>query len=158
MKRLQTYLQFHAFGSCQLLLVNISTSKSSAPSRFYNNRQHKVQDSQFGWGMTSQLSHRGRLPSWNRPGLCRKSGADVRKLAKDQLPSISRSAASGAGEDDEFQAKSKELAKVVQLEKNILFLKQQHHETLGQLHKEIERLRTENRGRLCDFNLQHSQS
>lgn len=101
--------------------------------------------------MTSQLSHRGRLPSWNRPGLCRKSGADVRKLARDQLPPIalqtsttSAPAGPGVGKD-EAQANSIALARIVQVEKNILFLKQQHHDTLEQLHKEIEWLRNENR-------------
>lgn len=101
--------------------------------------------------MSSQLSHRGRLPSWNRPGLCKRSGADVRKLPRDKLPPISLqttdSSALGAGKGEEFfQANSKALATIVQLEKNLLFLKQQHHETLEQLHKEIERLRNENRG------------
>lgn len=93
--------------------------------------------------MTSQLSsHRGRLPSWNRPGLSLKSGADVRKLTRDQLPPI----ALQTGHD---VAGSKSLARIVQLEKNVMFLKQQHHETLGHLHKEIERLRNENRGVKC---------
>lgn len=92
--------------------------------------------------MTSQLSFRGRLPSWNRPGLCRRSGTDVRKLAKDQLPSISLPT-DGEGKDI---INSKELVRINQLEKNVLFLRQQHHETLDQLHKEIERLKNENRG------------
>lgn len=91
--------------------------------------------------MTSQLSRRGNLPSWNRPGLCRRVGADVRKLARDQLSPISLQ--TSAGKD---QATSKELARIVQLEKNILFLKQQHQETLEQLHKEVEKVRNENRG------------
>lgn len=96
------------------------------------------------------LSHKGRLPSWNRPELCRRSGTDVRKLARDLLPPLavqSGGAASGGGEEEGlFQANSKALATIVKLEKNVLFLKQQHHETLGQLHKEIESLRSENRG------------
>lgn len=96
--------------------------------------------------MASQLSHRGRLPSWNRPGLCRRSGTDVRKLARDQLPPISQQPSPGDGEM--FQANSKALATIVQLEKNMIFLKQQHHDTLQQLHKEIEGLRSENRGKL----------
>lgn len=97
--------------------------------------------------MTSQqLSHRGRLPSWHRPGLCRRSGTEVRKLARDQLtPEISQSD-SAAKQNETFQSNSRELARIVQLEKNILFLKKQHDETLGELHKEVERLRAENRG------------
>lgn len=98
------------------------------------------------------LSHRGRLPSWNRPGLCKRSGTDVRKLARDQLPQLALQASDAGceGEEEEglFQANSKALATIVQLEKNVLFLNQQHHETLEQLHKEIERLRSENRGTL----------
>ena len=90
--------------------------------------------------MTSQLSRQGRLPTWNRPGLCRKSGADVRKLARDQSTPISLQSSA------KDQATSKELSRVVQLEKNVLFLKQQHQETLEQLHREVEKLRSENRG------------
>ena len=36
--------------------------------------------------------------------------------------------------------------KVLQLEKNMTFLRQQHRETLQQLHREIERLKKDNRG------------
>jgi copper oxidase (laccase) domain-containing protein len=97
--------------------------------------------------MASQLSHGGRLPSWNRPGLCRRSGADVRKLSRDQLPPIPlQTSTSGVADKEVFQTNSKALATIVQLEKNIIFLKQQHQETLEQLHKEIETLRNENRG------------
>ena len=97
--------------------------------------------------MTSQLSHRGRLPAWNRPGLCRRSGTEVRNLARDQLSPVSLSTDSETTKEKEVcQSNSRELARVVQLEKNIIFLKQQHNEVLGELHKEVERLRIENRG------------
>ena len=38
--------------------------------------------------------------------------------------------------------------RVAQLERSIVFLKQQHVETLQQLHSETERLKRENRGQL----------
>lgn len=111
--------------------------------RCYNNKG----EGSYSYGliclMASQLSHRSKLPSWNRPGLCRKSGTDVRRLTRDQLsplpPVISDSTHDG-GEEGGTSSRA------VQLEKNILFLNQQHQETLKQLHKEIERLKNENRG------------
>lgn len=36
--------------------------------------------------------------------------------------------------------------KVNKLERNVAFLRQQHSDTLGQLHIELERLKKENRG------------
>ena len=41
-----------------------------------------------------------------------------------------------------------ERVRVAQLERSIVFLKQQHVETLQQLHSETERLKRENRGQL----------
>ena len=96
--------------------------------------------------MAGQLSHRGCLPSWNRPGLSRRSGTDVRKLVRDQLPTVSSTAASSG--EGEGVANFQHTNRIVQLEKNILFLKQQHHDTLEQLHKEIEWLKKENKGML----------
>ncbi len=72
----------------------------------------------------------------------------MRKLARDQLSPVSQqSTDSEAKQMEVCQSNSRELARVVQLEKNIIFLKQQQDETLCELHKEIERLRTENRGK-----------
>ncbi len=36
--------------------------------------------------------------------------------------------------------------RILQLEKNVLFMREQHKDTLSQLHTEIERLKNENRG------------
>ncbi len=111
----------------------------SSHSSYNNNRNKYIHK-----GMASQLSQRGRLPSWNRPGLCRRSGTDVRKLSRDQLSPVFSTSADGgteSGGEGDYHA-----TRVVQLEKNILFLKQQHNETLEQLHSEIERLKKENRG------------
>ncbi len=38
---------------------------------------------------------------------------------------------------------------LLHLEKNMLFMREQHKETLSQLHREIERLKNENRGIVC---------
>ncbi len=74
-------------------------------------------------------------PSWRRPGLAHKNSL---------RGTLSR--------DDPVQ-ESSELSNAAQrlchLEKNLLFLREQHKETLEQLHKEIERLKMENRGILC---------
>ena len=75
-------------------------------------------------------SPRRQLPSWSRPGLSRRP-LNVGTLVRDAPPA-------------EFEANKHD--RVQQLEKNLIFLKQQHHETLRQLHEEIERLKNENRG------------
>lgn len=101
--------------------------------------------------MASQFvsSSRSHLPAWNRTGLCRKSGTDVRKLARDGLSPV-------IGSTEQLQCTSGSTLKgrVVQLEKNMLFLKQQHHDTLEHLHKEIEKLKRVNRG-MKTANIQH---
>lgn len=97
---------------------------------------------------------RGELPSWSRPGFTRRA-PDVRRLKRDQfieqLSQENRDALDESGTSDKMEsARGAEAggyqSKIVQLEKNIEFLKQQHRDTLQQLHKEIERLKTENRG------------
>lgn len=92
--------------------------------------------------------HRTQLPGWTRPALCRIEG--VKTLSRDKLPPGRSSQVSvmgvratgserGGTEVDMHQ-------KVLQLEKNMAFLRQQHKDTLQQLHREIERLKKDNRG------------
>ena len=72
----------------------------------------------------------------------------MRRLARDQLSPVLKSTDSEASRHDEVsQSNARELARTVQLEKNILFLNKQHEDILGELHKEIEKLRIENRGK-----------
>lgn len=51
-----------------------------------------------------------------------------------------------AANSTQFDGVQEPPSRIEQLEKNIIFLKQQHRETLQQLHEEIERLKNENRG------------
>ena len=89
----------------------------------------------------------GRLPSWKRPGLPKKSSI-VGTLVRDK--SLSPSHVGGSFDSIGSVCEGSEgggvQQRIFQLEKNILFLKQQHRDTLQQLHKEIERLKIENRG------------
>jgi len=87
---------------------------------------------------------RNHLPAWNRTGLCRKPQKEVRKLSRDRLPPIV-----------DLEERSEEVSsalvtmlrnKVMQLEKSVGFLKKQHQDTLGMLHKEVEQLKLLNRG------------
>ncbi len=70
-------------------------------------------------------------PSWRRPGLAHKT--ILRGTLSQDPVQVSNEASNAAH-------------RIRHLEKNVLFLREQHTETLQQLHKEIERLKTENRG------------
>ena len=72
-------------------------------------------------------------PSWKRPGLT-KTATLVGTLSQDRADHEGDTELSGARQ------------RILQLEKNVLFLREQHRDTLEQLHKEVERLRAENRG------------
>ena len=72
-------------------------------------------------------------PSWKRPGLT-KAATLVGTLSKDAVYHEDTTQLSGARQ------------RILQLEKNVLFLRERHRDTLEQLHKEIERLKAENRG------------
>lgn len=62
----------------------------------------------------------------------------MRTLPRDRLPSMgSQGGSRGKGEGN----------RVGQLERQMAFLRQQHHDTLQQLHREIERLKNENKGK-----------
>lgn len=76
-------------------------------------------------------SPRHQLPSWSRPSLSKRP-LNVGTLVRDASPAA--------------EVEAHRPNRVQQLEKNIIFLKQQHRETLQQLHEEIERLKNENRG------------
>ncbi len=94
---------------------------------------------------------RGHLPAWNRTGLCRKPKTEVRKLSRDVLPPIvDVEEPSEAGNSSSLVSMLRN--KVMQLENNVGFLKNQHQETLIMLHKEIEQLKLLNRGML-EFSL-----
>ena len=100
-------------------------------------------------GQTSE-QHRTQLPSWRRPGLYKRGSDAVKTLQRDTLLPLSPLTHSSFTTRDSEGADGREGGgaqhhKVTQLEKNIVFLKQQHRETLEQLHKEIERLKKENR-------------
>jgi len=69
------------------------------------------------------MSAASKRPSWRRPALPRAT--------------LTRLASEGA---------SVELQRIDQLERNALFMREQHKETLQALHKEIERLKADNRG------------
>lgn len=92
--------------------------------------------------VSSNPGCRSHLPAWNRTGLCRKSGIDIRKLARDRLTPVI-----ALEENAERLHCTPANMRVVKLEKNIVFLKQQHRDTLQQLHKEIEQLKMANRGK-----------
>ena len=84
--------------------------------------------------------HRTQLPGWKRPALCRIGGAST--LSRDKPCSSRVDAREVEGESCGVETSQK----VLQLEKNISFLRQQHRDTLQQLHREIERLKKDNRG------------
>lgn len=84
--------------------------------------------------------HRTQLPGWKRPALCRIRGAST--LSRDKPCSSRVGAREVRGESGGAGTNQK----VLQLEKNIAFLRQQHRDTLQQLHREIERLKKDNRG------------
>ena len=97
--------------------------------------------SQNGLPMTMSLypklwsdSPRRQLPSWSRPSLSKRP-LNAGTLSRDVPPVKNDLPAS----------------RIQQLEKNIIFLKQQHRETLQHLHEEIERLKNENRGKLLSI-------
>lgn len=71
-------------------------------------------------------------PSWRRPGLAHKTTLRG-TLSRDPVQESS-------------ETPSNAVHRIRHLEKNVLFLREQHTETLEQLHKEIERLKAENRG------------
>ena len=79
-------------------------------------------------------SPRRQLPSWSRPALSKRP-LNVGTLIRD-VPQVTELEASP----------HKPATRIQQLEKNIIFLKQQHRETLQHLHEEIEGLKNENRG------------
>lgn len=70
-------------------------------------------------------------PSWRRPGLANRTTLKG-TLSTDPVQN-----------DNEL---SNATQKILHLEKNILFLSERHKDMLEQLHKEIERLKVENRG------------
>ncbi len=74
-------------------------------------------------------------PSWRRPGLAHKT--TLRGTLSRDLP---------AYDSMHNEATQRTL---LHLEKNMLFMREQHKETLSQLHREIERLKNENRGIVC---------
>ena len=78
-------------------------------------------------------SPRRQLPSWSRPALSKRP-LNAGTLVRD------------APQAADFEVHKP--SRVQQLEKNIIFLKQQHRETLQHLHEELERLKNENRGKL----------
>lgn len=91
--------------------------------------------------------HRTQLPGWTRPALCRIEG--VKTLSRDKLPPGRSSQVSVMGVRATGSERGTEVdmhQKVLQLEKNMAFLRQQHKDTLQQLHREIERLKKDNRG------------
>ena len=82
--------------------------------------------------------HRTQLPGWKRPALCRIGGAST--LSRDKPSRVDAREVGGKS------CRVETSQKVLQLEKNISFLRQQHRDTLQQLHREIERLKKDNRG------------
>lgn len=107
------------------------------------------------------------LPSWSRSGLQRKK--EQRSINRDCLEAVSTQAEASDGtkyfhttESNQkslntsvsgrlvsaplggHEVDSKE--RVVHLEKSLVFLQEQHSETLGNLHQEIEKLKWENKG------------
>lgn len=54
----------------------------------------------------------------------------------------------GSGQKIQYRAELENIREREQLDRNIMFLCQQHKETLKQLHLETERLRKENRGQI----------
>ena len=108
------------------------------------------------------------LPSWSRSGLQRKK--EPRSINRDRLEPIGSKAglAETAGSFQENESNQKSLSsssvvgrivsaplsgheldsreRVVHLEKSLEFLQEQHSLTLGSLHREIERLKSENKG------------
>ena len=102
---------------------------------------HNCTPSENGLPMTMSLypklwsdSPRRQLPSWSRLALSKRP-LNAGTLVRD-VPQVI-----------EFEA-HKPATRIQQLEKNIIFLKQQHRETLQHLHEEVERLKNENRGKL----------
>ncbi len=113
--------------------------------------------------------HRSRLPGWNRPDLGVRG-----TLLRDRetpVPQVSRIAgrirtrilpplrlqtlqfaSPSSKRRKRKSAKTKQEAQ--RLDRNIAFLRQQHLETLQQLHQEAERLKKENRGScICPMNV-----
>ena len=72
----------------------------------------------------------------------------MRKLARDRFTPVGDRLSPVIESTEQLQCTSGNMLKsrVIQLEKNMIFLMQQHHDTLKQLHKEIEKLKRVNRG------------
>lgn len=85
-----------------------------------------------------QSHHRSKLPSWNRPSL------GARAAGPKSLPKDSQAQSSHQGWGPVVEGGQQQ--RVLQLEKNLTFLTEQHVDTLKQLHREAERLKQENKG------------
>ena len=130
--------------------------------RIIPNSAHKISLSRYGNKTTSSMTgsfilmatqplsdnlrSRSQLPSWNRSGLGARAST-IKTLSRDRLSLASQAQASLEHSPAGARAeRSHEGQRVLQLEKNIMFIKRQHLETLRQLHEETERLKKENRG------------
>lgn len=87
--------------------------------------------------------HSTHLPSWRRTSLLMRPPS-IRVLPKDNNQLQDK--ASNEGFDFDSHSYVDLPQNVQQLQRNVSFLKKQHLDTLQQLHKELERLKKENKG------------
>ena len=117
---------------------------------------------------SSSLPPLQNLPSWSRSGLQRKR--EQRSINRDRLEPINFQTGTSEGMENSRPTESNKKSlntssvigrivsapsngheldsreRVLHLEKSLEFLQEQHSETLGSLHREIERLKSENKG------------
>ena len=87
--------------------------------------------------------HSTHLPSWRRTSLLMRPPS-IKVLPIDNNQLQDRASNEELDFDSHFYVDLPQ--KVQQLQRNLCFLKKQHLETLQQLHKELERLKKENKG------------
>lgn len=97
---------------------------------------------------TSNLPPLRNLPNWSRVGALDKSR--YTKLFRRDCPFNAPLMDSTAKSRTRPTGMDSDLSRIVSLEKDVIFLQEQHRQTLGKLHQELDALKRENKGR-ADF-------
>ncbi|XP_076126626.1 uncharacterized protein LOC143106271 isoform X1 [Alosa pseudoharengus] len=96
---------------------------------------------------TSNLPPLRNLPNWSRVGTLDKTRS-LRLFHRDRTPNAPLPDSSVAVKAPAFPpapSMDSDLSRIASLEKDVSFLQQQHRETLGKLHQEIDSLKRENK-------------
>lgn len=96
-----------------------------------------------------------QLPQWTRVGQLDKSRYP-KAFTRDQYALTAYQQGDADTDDIEYSDQTNPALTVQYLERSIKFLKSQHQDVLRNLHTEIEKLRSENKGRLQQCRLWNS--